>query len=236
MSLDAAMNVIMTLATRCSHWKSPLTPLLQRGGLKKVISDGVPKRQRGAALVTSLLFLLIMTVIGVTALLVATLEERMSGNLRARNLAFQAAESALRAGELAVAQAMANSTPPIVNCASGGIFPVNDVNCDGTLESTPLWQSVNWSSSQVVAYNYPQANVAAYIVEVVGCIPGGNGSIGNNSLGTGQLCTTGTDPCFYRITARGTGGSSTAVVVLRSIYTSPAVDDVLTNTKGVCRG
>ena len=55
-------------------------------------------RQRGAVLVISLIMLLLLTIIGVTAMRTVTLEERMAGNMRDRNLSAQAAESALRFG------------------------------------------------------------------------------------------------------------------------------------------
>ena len=46
-----------------------------------------------------MVMLLAMTVLGVTAMRNTTLQERMAGNLRDSNLAFQAAERALREGE-----------------------------------------------------------------------------------------------------------------------------------------
>ena len=57
------------------------------------------RHQSGAVLAISLIILLLLTLIGLTAAQVTGLEEKMAGNLRDRNLAFQAAESALRAGE-----------------------------------------------------------------------------------------------------------------------------------------
>ncbi len=58
--------------------------------------------QRGMALLASLVFLLLLTLIGLSSLQNATLQEKMTGNLMARNLSFQIAESALRTGESAV--------------------------------------------------------------------------------------------------------------------------------------
>lgn len=55
-----------------------------------------PIKQQGFVLVVSLIFLVIMTVLAVTSIQRATLDEKVSGNLRAQNIAFQAAESALR--------------------------------------------------------------------------------------------------------------------------------------------
>ena len=56
-------------------------------------------RQRGAVLVVSLLILLVMTVLGVSSMSSTTLQERMANNDRQRQVAFQAAEAALRAAE-----------------------------------------------------------------------------------------------------------------------------------------
>jgi len=52
--------------------------------------------QRGAVLVIALLFLTILTILGVTAMTTTTYEERLAGNTRDSGTAFQAAEAALR--------------------------------------------------------------------------------------------------------------------------------------------
>ena len=52
--------------------------------------------QRGAVLVIALLFLTILTILGVTAMTTTTYEERLAGNARDSGTAFQAAEAALR--------------------------------------------------------------------------------------------------------------------------------------------
>jgi len=58
-----------------------------------------PRRQRGVVLIVSLILLMILTLIGVTAMQTSSLEERMAGNALDKHLAFQAAEAALRAAE-----------------------------------------------------------------------------------------------------------------------------------------
>lgn len=55
--------------------------------------------QRGAALVVSLVILLVMTIIGITAMRSSTLEEKMAGNAQRNEVAFQLAQSALRQAE-----------------------------------------------------------------------------------------------------------------------------------------
>jgi type IV pilus assembly protein PilX len=58
--------------------------------------------QRGAVLVVGLIFLAMLTLMGVAAYSVATQEERMTGNSRDRTRAFEAAEAALRECEAQV--------------------------------------------------------------------------------------------------------------------------------------
>lgn len=55
--------------------------------------------QTGSALIISLLFLLILTILAVAGIQTTSMQERMSGNMRDRNMAFQASEAALRGGE-----------------------------------------------------------------------------------------------------------------------------------------
>ena len=59
-------------------------------------------RQTGAALFISLMFLIILTLIGISAANVGIMQERMAGNVRETNEAFQSAESTLREVEAEV--------------------------------------------------------------------------------------------------------------------------------------
>lgn len=61
------------------------------------------KQQAGVALFVSLIFLLLLTIVGVAAMKSATLQERMSGNVRLKNESFQMAEAGLREGESFIA-------------------------------------------------------------------------------------------------------------------------------------
>lgn len=62
---------------------------------KRLISFS-PSRQSGAALVVGLVVLVLLTLLGIAAMRTSALEERMAGNLRESNIAFQSAEGALR--------------------------------------------------------------------------------------------------------------------------------------------
>lgn len=58
--------------------------------------------QRGTVLIVSLVFLLLLSMLGLSSLQNATLQEKMAGSLNARQTAFHSAESVLRAGEARV--------------------------------------------------------------------------------------------------------------------------------------
>jgi len=55
----------------------------------------LPKQQTGAALIVSLMLLLIMTLIGVSSIKTTNLEERMAHNYQNSTIVFQASESAI---------------------------------------------------------------------------------------------------------------------------------------------
>lgn len=52
-------------------------------------------RQHGAVLITALIILLVLALLGVTAMNSTAMEQKMAGNTMATNIAFQAAESGL---------------------------------------------------------------------------------------------------------------------------------------------
>jgi Tfp pilus assembly protein PilX len=59
------------------------------------MSHGRAPHERGIALVVALVFLLMLTILGVTVMNTASLEGRMAGNTQEMNHAFHAAESAI---------------------------------------------------------------------------------------------------------------------------------------------
>jgi len=61
--------------------------------------SGAKQRQSGAVLYVALIMLILLALIGIIAMQVAGLQERMSANYQAGNMAFQNAESAARVKE-----------------------------------------------------------------------------------------------------------------------------------------
>ena len=79
---------------------------------------------RGSALVVSLILLVVLTMLAVQGMRTNVMQERMAGNLRERNLAFQAAEAALRLGE--------RSFVGVADCPAPVVLPVAAQNWDGS--------------------------------------------------------------------------------------------------------
>lgn len=163
-----------------------------------------PHNQRGVALFVSLILLLVLTLIAVSSMQSNVLEERMAGNMRDQDLAFQAAEAALRDGEAFL------QTPilPSFDGTNGNYMPV-----DPSAGEAPLWEKVDWSdASKVHTYNGPSLSGVAskpeYVVEEMPSTASG-GSLASDTPGIHEM---------YRVTARAEGGSKTAVVILQSTY------------------
>lgn len=57
------------------------------------------RKQSGVVLIISLVMLVLLTLLGITSMQVNGLEEKMAGNNKDKNIAFQAAEAALRDAE-----------------------------------------------------------------------------------------------------------------------------------------
>ncbi len=164
------------------------------------------KQQSGAVLFISLIMLLLLTIIGATGTQVTSLEEKMAGNMRDRNLAFQAAESALRAGEaLTVAAAVTLSCP---GANPQGFFLPRDANCDGVTENSNVWDSIDWNTQSILYVGNSLTDLSAnprHIVEDMGV-----------TCPLITPCTSADLKHTYRITARATGGTTDAVVIVQS--------------------
>ena len=99
------------------------------------------RRQKGITLIVGLILLLVMTMLGLTAVQVTTQQERMAGNLRDRNIAFQAAESALREGESALIRC-------VIDFNGNGAFDVEANSVDAlafiaSAATTAQWKEDN---------------------------------------------------------------------------------------------
>ena len=86
--------------------------------MKKYIYNESNNTQKGAALITSLIFMVVLTLLALSSMNTSILDENMAANAQEKNRAFQAAETAL-----AVALENANS----FNTLGSGKTPIEDV-------------------------------------------------------------------------------------------------------------
>lgn len=172
-------------------------------------------REAGAALIVALIMLLISTMIGLASIRSTATSERMAANMYDRSLAYQAAEAALRAGELAVE---ADSVTAI-DCT------LNNADCPPTPVSTfnPA-NSTGWtlSGNGFAVNNELMSSASSYYVEKMGEV-GGTDEFGltdsancANYAGCDQTAPTA---ALYRITGRsligGNDGDGRSVVALQ---------------------
>lgn len=163
------------------------------------------ERQQGAALITGLIFLVVLTMMGITAARMSTLEERMAGNLRDRALAMQAAELALRDAERDILNSgrISGISNFVAACTNGLCYngPAGFPN--------PVWTTVSMTAAPSVAHGtftgaggiqgFPVQ--PRYLIEGIRKTPPGSG-----------------ETFFYRITVRAQGMNANTVVWLQEIF------------------
>lgn len=98
----------------------------------------VPGRQRGVTLVIVLLLLIVVTLLGLAAMRGSILQERMSGNVTARGMAFQNAESALRIAEEWLIDA--DPSIPSAGCVNG-VCAMRLNGAAPSVEATNFWST-----------------------------------------------------------------------------------------------
>ena len=176
--------------------------------------SGTPKH-RGAVLIVSLMMLLIMTILGINAVLTTTLQERMTGNLRNKHMSFQATEAALRTGErmaLTLTRAQIFDDGGTDGMYTRQNFTVREL-LDITSSDELSWQDGSDGSAQLAPptlFKEPQ-----YIVENYGESPRNKSCMRNaakQSCGNPSCCLAR----VYRITARGFGINNIGGTVLQS--------------------
>jgi len=146
--------------------------------------------QRGMALLVSLVFLLLLTLIGLSSMQSATLQEKMAASVALRNQSFQSAEAALRVGEGTVQR-------------DSYALPV----CSGIVQCAPPSES-----STITAAGFNASSGVTWIAS-------DKGFYGVQNIGVSKKAVNvpiNTPATLYRVTAVGIAGHSRSVV--ESIY------------------
>ncbi len=172
-------------------------------------------RQGGMVLAVVLILLLVMTIIGLVAAQSTALQERMTGNQRDRNIAFQSAEYTLRLAQADLLSAQ--WTNFLQN--TGGLYSYDPTN---TTVVEPLYSTLNWSNAGSVltvgngqpGTGSPLSNVTQqpeFVIEQMPPVaaPGGNLSQMQYSNGVPPVQV-------YRIYTLASGGDTNAQTMLQA--------------------
>ena len=165
--------------------------------------------QKGAALVISLILLLLVSLVGLASMRSTSMQEKMSGAMGAKNQAFQAAETALRAGE---AQVKAVVAPDFTQA---GWYDYGDG------QTLPAWPDNATDPSAigggVITYkgSIKWKNPPQYYIERLPAVVDQGGHNGSLSVGDGTAMER---YVLYKVVARGFGKSTNSVAVVESVY------------------
>ncbi len=166
--------------------------------------ETLSNRQAGVVLIVSMVMLILLTLIGLTGSQVTSLEEKMAGNARDQNIAFQVAESTLIAAEQFV---LSPANPPdnTTYNEANGLLTQFTADPDYFLAAT--WTNANSASTLNFGNNFinnATANVAVtnprYIIKRINQFP---------------------DRTVFRITARAVGHNPGTQVILQEIFERP---------------
>jgi type IV pilus assembly protein PilX len=147
--------------------------------------------------------LLLLTLIGTTGIQSTSLEEKMAGNMRDKSLAFQAAESALKAAEASLISPAI--LPTFTDAGTGGFYSqASTIPTPSAILTDAFWTTNPVATSTVTTLG----NGIATPVYIIQILPAA-------CFGTCPPDSTSTP---YRMTVRATGGTTNAVVILQSIY------------------
>ena len=152
--------------------------------------------EAGVALPVVLILMVILAVLAASGMDDSTLQERMAGNLRDRNIAFQAAESALREGEdwVQVNRAAANSNTPLTGAEATA--------WDGAAPAPSGTRTGLYATGDVIGLS---ADPVFYA-----------GRPRLLRINPGELPVKFRE--IYPVIARGQGATDTSIVVLRSTF------------------
>ncbi len=179
------------------------------------------KPQRGVVLIVALIFLIALALLGISGSMNNVLQERMASNTRNHNLAFQAAEHALKEADISI---NAPGGEPIITCPNPNPSLGHPLPCQNPPDhpnDANYWRNTfDWTTNNTVTNPVAAGNLTL-----------GEGGIADQpryviEQMSGGTCSSGT--CrFYRITARGVstfnpdGTTAKDVVILQSMYRFP---------------
>jgi type IV pilus assembly protein PilX len=177
------------------------------------------QRQAGMSLFPAMMFLLVLTVLGVSTMNSTLLQEKMTSNTKDSNVAFQAAEAGLRDAEADVTKNITSATTFTSTCTTGLCTPPSTWP---TPVSTDISKAIDWTASgKTRTYGSYTAAPAIpgvaqqplYVIERLSKLPVGPGG----SVGLG-LSAPHSGGSAYRLTVLATGLRAETRVILQSTF------------------
>lgn len=166
------------------------------------VMGSVPARQQGMALVMGLIILLVMTLVSIGAMRMTLMQEKMSGAFQGQQLAFHAAEAALRDAE----RRLGESSVPL---GSQGFFDAQNSN-----REPPDWSDPSASLGVGEALKYDQSTLNNVARQPQFYVERKRQSCEKPDPEAGPPVNENS----YRVVARGFGGNESNQVVLETYY------------------
>lgn len=176
-------------------------------------------RQAGIALVVALILLLVVTLFGLAAVGGTLMQQRMSASFYDRQVAFQAAEAAMRQAALAI---QANPAAPVgyADCSTAASSGIAANTCQPDPFTDPAMKSI--IPTDVTTFSGTlQAARPQYIIQYMGRFPVRRPAVSPTSHASYRRTPTQSSADFYRITARSGDPArigDRACVVLQSVF------------------
>jgi type IV pilus assembly protein PilX len=130
------------------------------------------RKEQGTALIFALVMLLLLTILGITAVTTSSLQERMAGNMRDQYMAQQAGDSILYDGQALIFN---QQTKPLPSCPPDPVARIWDSSClpastgaaaaNWWTTATDVWWTTNGALSSVA--NTHTAQEPRFVVEKI---------------------------------------------------------------------
>lgn len=169
--------------------------------------------QSGVTLIVALVFLLIITVLGISSMRGVALESRITGNLKQEKVLEEAAEAGLRIGELSITRVNGTVAPAVVRtCTTDVCMPwmVSELTADPNFD-TPTRFTSTYATNVATVSGY-DTKIQWYVVQ-----------IGKLDKSMNSCALTGCGVLYFEVnscasTVLCTSDTTTRRVIKRSVY------------------
>ena len=160
------------------------------------------KKQSGAALILGLTMIMILSVLVISSAKTTVLQQKMASNLRDKELSFQAAESAIKAGESYLKGTAQVDLAGNFSDQGGLLLYEND----RSLKEEADWNNLGALQGQTL---HQVVGTPVYIIEE---LPGME--VQGDSLSIPRPVTSS----HFRITSKSSGGTTTSSTIIQTMY------------------